>query len=347
MNSLKSIILLAGCLMLIEMGLAAPQYNAGETDLTISDSQNQRPLNGWLWYPTTASKEETTIAGNPVWADIPGQSNAPIAVGQHPLILLSHGMYGNIYNQGWLARSLSQRGYLVAAINHPGTSTRSRDPQQAQQLWERTRDLSRIVDYLLEDAEISQHLDPNKIAAAGHSLGGYTVMRLLGAIHDDERHDTSCAPNPKRPDCRAMQTFNIGNSEQNIADLKQPLTDSRIKAVITLDLGGTQAFSPESLANVKHPVLVIGAGRNLQLDQTVESQALAERLPVNSSRYLVLQDGGHFDFMGICTERGEQILKESDPEGAMVCEDGTGSRAIKHEFLVDEITAFLKSFEAP
>jgi len=341
MFKFKLILLSASCLLLAEVGLAATRYNAGEIELEISDSQNQRPLSGWLWYPTTASKPETVIAGNPVWADITGQRDAPVALGQHPLIVLSHGMYGNVSNLGWLARSLSQHGYVVAAINHPGTSTKSRDAEQAEQLWERTRDLSRVVDYLLEYSDLKDNLDPDKIAAAGHSLGGYSVMRLLGAIHDDDRHDKSCAPNQQRPDRRAVKMFNVGQDEINVPSLMQPLTDSRIQAAITLDLGLTQAFSPESLSTIKRPVLVIGAAHDLPLNQSVESQALAAALPVETSRHLILPRGVHFDFMGICTAHGEKILKEIEPDDAMVCENGTDSRVRKHQFMINEITAFL------
>lgn len=340
MRCLTPLILL--CLAVANPAIGATPYHPAQSSLDIPDPDGQRPLQGWLWYPTKADSAEQKIAGNAVWAEIRAQLDAPIAPGRHPLVLLSHGTYGNIYNQGWLAEALASQGYMVGAVNHPGTTSRNRDKQHAEKLWERTRDLSRVVDHLLSNARTSASVDPGKIAAAGHSLGGHTVMRLLGAIHDDKRHDKSCKPNPSRIDCRVVRRFGVGQSEANSEQLLQSLEDPRIRAVITLDLGGTQTLTPESLKTVSRPVMVIGVEQNPFMDQRLESILLTESLPAELVQYMKLPGGAHFDFMGLCTERAMAILMDEEPEDVVICENRTTARAQKHKVLVGEIIKFLE-----
>ena len=340
MRCLTPLILL--CLAIANPVIATTPCNSAQSNLEIPDPGGQRPLEGWLWYPTEADSAEQKIAGNAVWAEIRARRDVPIALGRHPLVLLSHGTYGNIYNQGWLAQALASHGYMVAAVNHPGTTSRNRDKQQAEKLWERTRDLSRIVDHLLSDARTAASVDPEKIAASGHSLGGHTVMRLLGAIHDDKRHDESCAPDPSRIDCRVVCRFGVGQSAANSAQLLQSLEDPRIRAVITLDLGGTQTFTPESLKTVSRPVMVIGVEPDPIMDQRLESLLLTESLPAELVQNMKLPGGAHFDFMGICTDRAKAILMDEKPEDVVICENGTKARAQKHKVLVGEIIKFLE-----
>src|SRR5713226_1159457 len=79
-----------------------------------------------LWYPampgTSVSKHEIGPPGAPLfrlgeWAD-----DALPAKGPFPLIALSHGTGGSAQVMAWLARGLASRGYVVAAVNHPGNN---------------------------------------------------------------------------------------------------------------------------------------------------------------------------------------------------------------------------------
>ncbi len=48
--------------------------------------------------------------------------------------------------------------------------------------WLRARDLSAVIDGMLADATFGPRIDVSRIGAAGHSLGGYTVLALAGGI---------------------------------------------------------------------------------------------------------------------------------------------------------------------
>lgn len=317
---------------------AATSYPA-MSSIDVSDPQGRRDTDGWVWYPTRQQAPQTSVLGNAVWASVEAIRDAAPANGKYPLVLVSHGMYGNIFNQAWLARELAQRGYIVAAVNHPGSSTFDRRPEESRRLWERPADLSRLLDTLLADPDWAARINPARIAAVGHSLGGLTVMRIAGAASDFVAHRERCAANAGIS-CQALAQLNIGHPE-DFARLAASNRDERIGAVVSLDLGGTQTLSTESLASIDIPVMVVGAPRGEQLDQQRESLALASMLPAEQLQQLHVANTGHFDFLGLCTDRALHILREEEPDDAMVCIDGQQPRAGRHAKFVEAIDEFL------
>lgn len=309
------------------------------TDVAVADPEGRRDLDGWIWYPTNSDAPQTAVMGNAVWASVDALRDAEPAIGQYPLVLMSHGMYGNIFNQAWLARELAQRGYIVAAVNHPGSSTFDRRPDESRRLWERPADLSRLLDKLLGDPAWAPLIDTDRIAAAGHSLGGLTVLRIAGAGSDFDAHRDHCAKQPGIS-CQALEQLNIGHPE-DFAALAASNRDDRIGAVVSLDLGGTQTLDAESVAAIDIPVLVVGAPRGEQVNQQIESQALAAMLPANQVEQLHIANTGHFDFLGLCTDRALHILREEEPDDVMVCVDGQQPRAERHMQFIEAIDEFL------
>jgi hypothetical protein len=79
---------------------------------------------------------------------------APRMQKKHPLILLSHGSRSHAGQLLWLIEPLVQAGFIVAAVNHHGNT--SREPtfyDAAEQLWwERAADLQAV-------AFLKQHID--------------------------------------------------------------------------------------------------------------------------------------------------------------------------------------------
>ncbi len=321
---------------------AATGPAVGMSYLSVDDPMERRDLDGWIWYPTASDAPEKVVMGNPVWAGVHGLEDAEPEPGQYPLVLVSHGMYGNIRNQAWLGRALAQQGYLVAAVNHPGSTTRDRRPDESRRLWERPSDLSRLLDALLADPVWGAHVDTSRIAAAGHSLGGLTVMRIAGAVGDNLRYLESCQASPEAVDCSAFAQLNIGHESDTDA-LAASNRDPRIKAVVSMDLGGTQTLSAPSVQDIDIPVLVMGAPRGKQLDQARESLALEALLAPQLLTSFHVEDTGHFDFLGVCTDRGLAILLDEEPDDAMVCEKGTTARTEKHAKFVGAIHEFLSA----
>ncbi|GAB5448523.1 alpha/beta hydrolase family protein [Gymnodinialimonas sp.] len=326
-------------LALTSVASATETYRTGMVELDIA--HDTRPLEGFLWYPTQTDDASVRAHGNAVWEAIRVIPYAAPAGGARPLVVLSHGMYGNARNQAWLAAELTKAGYIVAAIDHPGTSTFLRDPDDAREMWERPRDISRTIDHLLARDDV--RVDPDRIYMAGHSLGGLTAVMLAGARYDPARIDGFCAEGLDDLVCGILAMWDVAVSEADRETIAQDWSDSRLAGIAVFDLGGTQAFAPESYGAIDTPMLVIGAPiANSGLNIDLESRALVEMLP-EGTPYLEPETLAHFDFLGLCTAQGLAILQEEEPDDAFICEDGGAARAAEHAMIAAEVIAFFEA----
>lgn len=316
-------------------------YQPAMSTLEIPDPDGVRDLAGFLWYPTDAEAPLVNDFDSEVWGETKVVMDADPADGRFPLLVLSHGMYGNAYNQAWLAGALARRGYVVAAISHPGTSTWSRDPEVTRQLWERPMDVSRVIDYATTTPELAHFVDPDRVFMAGHSLGGFTALALAGARYDAARLKTSCEQTPDELVCGILSDWKIARTEADRARMEADLSDPRIKAFAVFDLGGTQSFSDKSLAMIERPMLVFGAPiMNSGLTLDIESRALVTALPEGTARYIEPPTLSHFDFLGLCKPGGYELLAREEPGDEIICQNGGAPRAAKHEMIIDKVAGF-------
>ncbi|QDG78027.1 alpha/beta fold hydrolase [Labrenzia sp. PHM005] len=319
-------------------------FGPGVQELVIDDSRTDRPLSGHIWYPTPTPERSPQADKSRVWQMAPADPGAPMVDARFPLLIVSHGMYGNTFNQAWLGSALARRGYIVAMVNHPGTSSFLRDPDHARQLWERPKDLTRLISFLTGNSDWSDRIDPKRIYAAGHSLGGFTVMLAGGVRFDTTLYDEGCFGDVRIPVvCDILRGWSVAETPADRRAMSQILRDSRLQKIISLDLGGTPVLSRSSLSSVAIPVLVLGAGRADMLDQDLESRALAKALPTELVQHIELESAGHFDFMGVCKPEGYAILKEHEPGDEIVCLKGTDKREAQHRLILNEILSFLEN----
>lgn len=312
----------------------------GLADLTVADSRVDRPLEGFVWYPTAQTEGMEVQHGNPVWQGIQAHKDAVPTPGRHPLVVMSHGMYGNAMNQSWLGDALAQQGFIVAAVNHPGTATWLRDADQARQLWDRPQDISRLIDGMLADPTMGPLIDPERIYMAGHSLGGFTAVALAGGRYDAAAFAQFCAKAGQELVCGIFDRWQVAQTPEDVAAMQADLSDPRIKGFAVFDLGGTQTFSKSSLAAITAPMLVIGAPRDIEgLDLDIESRALVAALPAKTVTYLEPTTLAHFDFLGVCTAKAQAILEEEEPEDVFVCQDGQKERAAEHAMIAAMVAA--------
>lgn len=313
-------------------------HHTGMAEFTIADAA--RPLDGYIWYPTTQTNGATAAHGNKVWAPVMVMQNAPLQAGPHPLVVLSHGMFGNANNQAWLAQALVEHGYIVAAVNHPGTTTFNKDPDQRRLLWQRPKDISRVIDYMLGGASIGAVIAPDHIFMAGHSLGGFTAVALAGGRFDAAQFDGFCTTHPDELVCGLFTDWQVAKTPADRTAMQADLTDPRIAGFAVFDLGGTQSFGMTSLGAITGPMLVIGAPDPLHgLDLDIESRALVAALPPASTTYLEPASLAHFDFLGLCTPKGLTLLQDEEPDDAFVCEKGQDERAADHATIIAAVTA--------
>jgi len=127
--------------------------------------------------------------------------------GRVPLVIFSHGFHGNRNQSTFLTNALAGAGYLVVAPNHRDAMANGRSggpvrpdvPFQDPERWnettyqDRAKDIRDLLAALKGSARFSPAIDWSRVALAGHSLGGYTVLGLAGGW-----------PSWKLPDIKAV-----------------------------------------------------------------------------------------------------------------------------------------------
>ncbi|MFF1739899.1 alpha/beta hydrolase family protein [Streptomyces mirabilis] len=152
-------------------------------------------------YPAhTFAPPTPVLSVSPVVLPAPGRAvdlevrvSAPVTGSDLPVILLSHGQgYSNhlssLNGYAPLANFWAAHGFVVIQPTHLSSSTLSLDPATlgGPLHWRsRAEDMTRILDRLdVIEAAVPQllgRLDHDKVAVAGHSMGGHTASLLLGA----------------------------------------------------------------------------------------------------------------------------------------------------------------------
>ena len=149
-----------------------------------------------VWYPAVEKELPHTYS---IGATGSVALNAPAARGQqYPLILFSHGWAGCGTQSVFLTEQLARAGYVVAAPDHRDASCSVDGPRlprlhlpqlpfSAAGQWkdstyrDRRVDLEKTLDWMLTSKDFLGSINPARIGAMGHSLGGYSVLGLAGA----------------------------------------------------------------------------------------------------------------------------------------------------------------------
>lgn len=336
MRGFASFILLVAC-----WASNASAYSVGFDQVQLY-TDSDRPLKVSVWYPSKDVFPTENIAENRAFVGTNVVRIGTPLTGMFPLVVISHGYRGNWRNQNWLATKLAQDGYVVASLDHPGTTSFDYSSQAAAQWWQRARDLSRLLDWLLNESYLLPNIDVGNITAIGHSLGGWTVMLLAGAQFDRDQLKQECVLNNNPRVCGLMTE--LGLDQPQIGEPTGSLKDERIKRVASLDLGLARSFSRHSLQTLTVPTLILAAGVDIgDLPQAEESGFLAQYLPKNTYEYIVYPDAAHFSFMQLCKPGAIEMIEEENPGDGIVCQDGNWrTRDELHQAMYRDIIQFIQ-----
>lgn len=142
-----------------------------------------RPTDAVGTTPASSSRSLPTV----VLAPAAGQPGRP-----YPLVVFAHGSGGRSRADNPLLRAWASAGYVVAAPTFPFGGGRAPEGESANDYPNQPADMSHVIDELLrlnaDDASpLRGSIDPARIGAAGHSLGGMTTLALAAntCCHDE------------------------------------------------------------------------------------------------------------------------------------------------------------------
>jgi predicted dienelactone hydrolase len=247
--------------------------------------ERDRTLTVALWYPTEAEPAEYLYGGGPSRGKVSLDAPPRRGNGPYPFLAFSHGYGGGGIGSVFLCEALAARGWIVAAPDHEDRDKAVRIRTGAQKIdgvayrrraralaasgrdfdrkahAYRLDDLALVLDRLMESDEFNALVDWNRVAAGGHSLGGFTALGIAGAIEGRR--------------------------------------DERVKAVLLFS-PGVFMYSKEEFAAVKVPTMFFLGERELGEERqgTTKSDLAAAAFGAFPSPryYLEVRGASHFSF---------------------------------------------------
>jgi len=166
---------------------ATPADPEGQTPVLASPT---RALPTTIYYPARGEPavQSAVRAGDVAVAD------ARAAAGPFPVVLFSHGAPGTPHDYASILERWAREGYVVVAPTYPVTSIAGPTDVGYADQRDQVRDARFVLDRVLAlnrvsvpDGGLGGLLDPKRIAAAGHSMGGLTTLALVSDCCRDRR----------------------------------------------------------------------------------------------------------------------------------------------------------------
>lgn len=213
-----------------------------------------------------------------------------------PLVVFSHGMGGTREGYRYICEHLAGHGYIVVVPTHAGSDAAgvrkeamefggpsrgegkpllglvARNTSEPDNLRNRPRDVSFVIDRVLAEPALSKLVDAERIGVAGHSFGAYTSMAVAGMTVDlPEGRDRS-------------------------------FRDARVKAVVPMSPQGRGAMGVDvgAWAGVSVPALFLTGTEDYgQGERSAQWRREAFDAVSGVDAYLLVLDGGtHSTFGG-------------------------------------------------
>ncbi len=298
------------------------QEKIGVQTLEFYDETRFRPVNVELWYPIEQNDEEEENILDSVWILPKEVRKAAISQKQtsYPLIVMSHGNWGDRRDRMWFAEVLVRQGYIVASVEHFGNTWQSNHSDFFLSPWDRPLDISFVLDQLLSGTQVSSWINPEKIGFSGYSLGGMTGIWLAGARLKNLEEDAMNIFDADFPLFlieEVLKQFDFDESTHSFYD-------PRIQAFFVLS-PSAWGFNAETFQNIHSPIHIVALEQDTVLPVDANAYFLANQI---KTAHLSLIEGNvdHYVFLNRVSEYGMQKLPEWLYE-----EDLSGERQKVHE----------------
>jgi predicted dienelactone hydrolase len=316
---------------------SATLYKVGMTQVEFSDpTTGGRPLNFMLIYPVAPDPVARPLK-IPLYSNLHLYKDAPPVAddGKRPLIVFSHGAGGNGSGYAWFGEYLAARGYIVAMAYHYRANTYDTSALYVRnRIWQRPRDVSLDISYLLKDKNWGPRINPDQIGVAGHSQGGFTALWLGGA----EINPDLFLAYQRGWKNNVMVPAYVRN--EMIVDAKPALglRDSRVKAVFAMAPGDVQGFGMDAqgLRRVAVPAyIIVGAGDTTTPPK--ENAEFAAKYIPHAQLDVLPGAVGHEIFGNECDQLGRDNFPEACNDAAPI------DRTQLHEYIGNAALHFFDS----
>ncbi|MEO0684689.1 MAG: dienelactone hydrolase, partial [Cyanobacteria bacterium J06649_11] len=217
-----------------------------------------------------------------------------IASIEKPVIVFSHGMGSVRTELRYLAQHLASYGFVVAAVEHPGSNEANTNAAiagqtrllQPQEFLERPQDISFVIDELEKlnqtaDNPLQGKLATDKVMMVGYSFGGGTALSIAGAVLQPESLKKRCKQN------LAVLSFGQGMQcvAQELPEKSYRLRDKRVKRVVALNPASSFMFGEAGLESVEVPTLILASSADKTTPALTEQIISFGKIP--SPKWLV------------------------------------------------------------
>jgi predicted dienelactone hydrolase len=323
-NRLSLVFVLLGLCFAVE----AAASNVGYRRIEIPDAVIGEKFPVAIWYPTSAQPSDLEFG--PYTMRV-ARAATP-ADGKFGLVVISHGSGGDAFAHRDLAIALASAGYVVAAPMHPRDNFQDMSGVGSVSVWTgRPKQVSRVIDRLLEDKALGPHIERERIGVVGHSSGGYTALAVGGAKPSMNALVQHCKGIPEDARFCSFGGGAAREAGQKGGDIPD-VHDGRVRAIVLM-APHAALFTDEALANLAVPVRIYGAERDDLTPVQYHAERLAKVLAANAE-YALIKGAGHFSFIASFPDALRNSVGEAgqDPKGF--------DRNAMHETLNPEIVAF-------
>lgn len=183
------------------------KYNVGFRVVTmeVNTGGTAKSLDVAVWYPTAAEPKNYCYSGPAYGQVAPGA--APLTdSGTFPMLAFSHGYGGCGLASSFFTEELASRGWIVACPDHHDSHNAARSatgpnrnldrqglidgardivsttPDGRGRFMYRPDELEATINGMISSSLFGTLIDTSRIAAGGHSFGGFTSISLCGTI---------------------------------------------------------------------------------------------------------------------------------------------------------------------
>lgn len=184
-----------------------------------------------------------------------------------PTIVFSHGLGSVRTDLRYLAEHLASHGYVVAALEHPGSNESNTNSAIAgksrliapQEFLDRPKDISFVLDELAKlnqtDDTLQGKIAIGRSMIVGYSFGGATALSVAGAELQLSGLRQRCQED--------LITLSFGEGMQceaaGLPEERYQLRDSRIKRAIAMNPTTSLLFGETGLSAIEIPTLIVAS----------------------------------------------------------------------------------------